>query len=318
MKCPFLKETRVKFCQVSPIKKMIVSDRGDTEIDKCSTPSWADCPLARQRTKDTQEKANCPFLQESYVQYCSLSSVTKFIPYSEAPFSRCLNDGHKYCEHYLALSSPENATQHTNNGNSEDDACENPAWDFSVEGIRMPARLSYTPNHMWIDVNDDGLCHIGVDAFFTGVFGTVDAVSFVTTKGVTRPTAVLTVNGIDVEVIFPNELLLIGLNSYLRAAPDRLSNDPYGTGWLFEGQRHKSAVSDTELLNGERARKWMKIETERLSKFVHEELNTHQLDGKKLMADGGSFAPSLASQLNRDKILKVIHEFFSPYATWRM
>ena len=98
MKCPFLKETRVKFCQVSPVKKMIVSDQGDAAIEKCSTPSWTSCPLAQQRMKDNQEHPLCPFLQESLVQYCSLSSVTKFIPYNEAPFSRCLNDSHKYWE----------------------------------------------------------------------------------------------------------------------------------------------------------------------------------------------------------------------------
>ncbi len=316
MKCPFLKETRVKFCRVSPVKKMIVSDQGDAEVEKCSTPSWTSCPVAQQRIKGEERHKQCPFLQESFVQYCSLSSVTKFIPYNEAPFSRCSNTNHRYCEHYLSMENPDSPASIQPVTDTEDGANDT-VKEYHVDGIRMPRKLHYSHNHMWMDESEDGLCHIGVDAFLTKVLGPVEEISFITTKGVGRPTAVLTVNGVDLEVVFPEQFLITGMNSYLRALPDKLSADPYGAGWLFEGQKPKHPENGASLLKGRAAVQWMKLETERLTQFVHNELQSSQLEGKILMADGGVCVDALAAHLQRDELLKLFHNFFSPYVSWR-
>jgi len=318
MKCPFLKETRVKFCQASPIRKMIVSDQGDAEVEKCSTPSWTSCPVAQQRIKDKEQyqlHQQCTFLQESYVQYCSLSSVTKFIPYNEAPFSRCTNTNHRYCEDYLAMENP--APGANMNASSETDDVIDSTKDYYVAGIRMPRKLQYSLNHMWLNENEDGLCHIGIDAFFTKIFGPIEAISFLTTKGVQSPTIVMTVNGVNLEVIFPKQLLISGMNTYLRTTPEKLSADPYGTGWLFVGQKPKQEYNDTPLLQGSNAVQWMRNETERLNQFVHNEIQQSSLEGKILMADGGVSIESLASHLHRESIHKLYHNFFSPYVSWR-
>jgi glycine cleavage system H protein len=316
MKCPFLKETRVKFCQISPFRKMIVSDQGDTEVEKCSTSSWTTCPVARERMKGDTQLNQCPFLQESFVQYCSLSSVTKFIPYNEAPFSRCANTNHRYCEHYLSLENPESSEQVKPMDRREDEIDDN-VKEYEVDGIRMPRKLHFSQNHMWMDESEDGICHIGVDAFLTSVLGPVDEVSFITTKGIGRPSAVLTVRGVDLEVVFPEQLLLTGLNTYLRASPERLTADPYGTGWLFEAQKPKQRKKDTPLLQGRAAVQWMKRETERLTYYVHNELQHSYLNGKVLMADGGICSDGFAAHLQRDQLLKLFHKFFSPYVSWR-
>ncbi len=310
MKCPFLKETRVKFCQVSPIKKFIVSDQEDAEVEKCSTPSWTNCPVAQQRIKEKGQYKQCPFLQESFVQYCSLSAITKFIPYNEAPFSRCTNTNHRYCEHYLSIENPD-TTGSTGPTASIKKVNDGTIKEYFIDGIRLPQKLQYSFNHMWMDVSEDGLYHIGVDAFLSKVLGPVEAISFITTKGVEKPTAILRVNGVDLEVVFPIQLLITGLNSYLRAAPEKLTADPYGAGWLFECQRPKNPDAGTKLFKGKEAVQWMKLETERLTKFVHAELSQSKLEGKILMADGGVSIDSLASYLNRDELYKLFHAFFS-------
>ena len=316
MKCPFLKETRVKFCQASPIKKMIVSDQGESEEEKCSTSLWTSCPVAQERVKGTAQHKQCPFLQESFVQYCSLSSVTKFIPYSEAPFSRCTNTNHRYCEHYLSMEKPHcpmNSGMDSDTEDIEDDSTK----EYRIDGMRIPKKLKYSHNHMWIDESEDGLCHIGVDAFMTSVLGEIEAVNFITTKGVGRPTAVMTVNGIDLEIVFPNELLITGMNSYLRATPEKVSLDPYGAGWLFEAQETKQPKKNVPLFHGRPALQWMKLETNRLNQFVHNEIQHSKLEDKILMADGGHFTEDLATHLRREDFLKLFHNFFSPYVNWR-
>lgn len=310
MKCPFLKETRVKFCQVAPIKKFIVSDQGDTEVEKCSTSSWTNCPVAQQRIKEKGQYKQCPFLQESFVQYCSLSAITKFIPYNEAPFSRCTNANHHYCEHYLAMEKPDSTGSSTPISDTKN-VNDNTARDYRIDGIRMPRKLQYSFNHMWMDISEEGMCHIGVNAFLSKVLGSIEAISFVTTKGVEKPTAIFRVNGVDLEIVFPKQLLITGLNSYLRAMPEKLTADPYGAGWLFEGQVPKNTDDSISLLKGQKALQWMKLEADRLTKFVHAELSQPKLEGKILMADGGVCIDSLASYLTRDDLHKLFHTFFS-------
>lgn len=316
MKCPFLKDTRVKFCQASPIRKMIVSDQGEGEVEKCSTPLWTSCPVAQERVKGTTQHKQCPFLKESFVQYCSLSSVTKFIPYNEAPFSRCTNSNHRYCEHYLSMEKPHcplntGVTSDTEDGENETTN------DYLIDGTRVPQKLKYSHNHMWIDESEDGSCYIGVDAFMTRILGEIEAVDFITTKGVGRPAAVMTVNGIDLEIVFPNELLITGMNSYLRATPGKVSSDPYGAGWLFEAQETKHPKKNVPLFYGRSALQWMQLETNRLNQFVHNEIQQLKLEDKILMADGGNVADDFAKHLRREDLLKLFHNFFSPYVNWR-
>ena len=47
----------------------------------------------------------------------------------------------------------------------------------------MPGWLFYSPSHLWLDVGDDGLCHLGIDAFLARVVGSVERLVFLTPKG---------------------------------------------------------------------------------------------------------------------------------------
>jgi glycine cleavage system H lipoate-binding protein len=324
MQCPFLKETRVKFCQASPFRKMIVQTEGDSEPERCSTPKWVECTVAQKHLPELPVQSTCPFLQERLVQYCSTSPVTKFIPYNEAPLSRCKSNSHKYCELYLELAHPD-----TDAGDApEIDPGKTGGSDDSqtqyLVGIRLPDCLSYAANHMWLDKSEDGTCHIGVDGFLTKVLGGIDRISFVTEKGINRPAAMVTVNGVDLELIFPKHIVLTGSNSYLRAAPEKLTVDPYGAGWLFTGyEPEEDHLQDdfgmeARLYRGAQARRWMQHEVQRLNHFVHEQIQLPSLQGKLLMADGGECSGDFLHHLSREEIMNLYNNFFSPYASWRI
>ncbi len=295
MTCPFLKETQVRYCQSAAVRKMIpLSNAGRTD-GKCSTAEYVSCPIYRAQAA-AEDSPACPYLRESLMQYCGAAPVAKFVPYSESLLSRCGNDSHRYCELYLGMAHPKAA------GDPDD--------------IALPDWLLYSTNHMWLDVTEDGVCHAGIDAFLSRALGKVDHVNYVWTKGRHRPAAVLTVAGLEMELVFPNPFLLTNCNLYLRADPSRLATEPYTGGWLFEGV--PSPDTRENLLTAAEARTWMESEKRRISEFLQQ----MQLGGTgrsagpgPLVADGGLFAQAAMRLLERDQMRALFLEFFSPYAS---
>jgi glycine cleavage system H lipoate-binding protein len=304
MRCPYLREAQIKFCRASPFKKMILRTPSEGEQERCVSPDWISCGIAKQHSEDQPSQSHCPFLHEMLAQYCSISPVRTFVPYSDSPISRCSNESHKYCEAFLSLS---NAATHSGTGEG---------FQQSVEGIPMPGRLAYAQNHMWID-NDDSVCHVGIDAFLAWAIGKVDRIAFPTSQGKSRPIAVLTVGGVDLRMVFRNIIDVTGINMYLRSHPEKITSEPYSLGWLFEGvcRKHPGEGSDIDsgLLRGKNAREWMSREIERMTTFVHD-----RLAETCLMADGGTFARGFLRELNCDAALRVYNEFFSLEAVGRV
>lgn len=292
MTCPFLREAQVKYCRTSSIRKLIPLAQAGRAEERCSSENYAECPVFQQQT-DANELAafgTCPFLHESLMQYCGAASVTKLVPYSEALLSRCGNQSHRYCELYLQMAHPLPPAE-------------------TVDGLQMPGELAYTANHMWVDAGEEAVCHAGIDAFLSRALGEVERISFVWQKGQHRPTAVVTAAGVDLEITLPFPLQLTNCNLYLRANPARLTSQPYTGGWLFEGVPEPGTL-DT-LVRGEQAQHWMEGEVKHINEFLQ------HLPGAygPTAADGGMFSAGLARYLEREQMLALFHEFFSPYAS---
>ena len=323
MRCPFLREAQVKFCGGSAYKKMILQTAEHGGEEKCSSPDFVHCAALKQHLQEIPIQDRCPFLQESLVQYCSAASMTKYIPYSESLLSRCGTDGHTYCEIYLAIAAPEDVRPAKPSGEDAGNETKEVFMEHTVEGIKMPGALAYTANHMWLDVGEDGSCHVGVDAFLTQVLGSVDKITFLSSKGVNKPTAVLNVQGVDLQMVFPYLMPLRGANNYLRANPGKLVSHPYTLGWLFEGTQPKVSSAEKEvtghegLMRGAEADEWMKGEVKRLSEYVHTQVYSSRPGNERIMMDGGLLSGGLLQHLNREERLILLNEFFSPYASWR-
>jgi glycine cleavage system H lipoate-binding protein len=254
-----------------------------------------DCPVYQQQGEDALESGHCPFLDQRLVQYCSAASITKFIPYSESVLSRCGSEAYRYCDVFASLANP-----------AEPGSIEG----WSVEGIEVPPKLFYSPNHMWLELGEDGRCHIGIDGLLAKALGRVDGVSFLALKGPGRPTAVLTVRGVDMPMVFPNQVLLAATNLYLRANPAKLTDDPYRLGWLFEAAEpppsagKPGATPCTGLIRGREAAAWMREEVCRVRGFVRE------------WSPGPEQVGVSAGRLGHEEMLRFYSEFLSPCASW--
>lgn len=315
MRCPFLREASVRYCDASAYRKMIRDGANRLAVDRCSSAAWAECPAAAERSDGQPGAAQCPFLHEAHAEFCGAAGVTKYIPATHDISSRCNSDGHLYCEVYLHHADPMGQRlPQTYRGRVAPPALE-------ADSVPVPQHLWYAPNHMWLDVAEDGYCHVGIDAFLANVIGTAEKISFVTARAGNRPLAVVTVNGVDLNLAFPQALHGLSANLYLRSRPEKLTADPYGAGWLFEGTEPSGGEAPHKvcsgLIQGREATAWMRAEASRLTDFVHQCAARPAPDGTQYVADGGIAIDAIASHLDREDLINLFSEFFSSQSEWR-
>ena len=296
MRCPFLQHAQVTYCRGSVVRKMIVRTPESLAAERCSSPEHRGCAIYREHPAQDANGSGCPFLEETMVEYCAAAAVKKYVPRGEARLSRCTGGQHRFCDQY-AKARTVAADQTLAHADGQE-----------VCGVWTPRWLFYSANHMWLEQAEDGSCHVGVDAFLAKVLGTVERVSFTTSQGLERPTAVLTVRGMDVHVAFPRVMAVLGPNQSLRTHPEQLTADPYWLGWMFEGVDADCA----DLIPGEEAPAWMAQEMERLAEFVR-----GPAGWRGTLADGGELDTRLLERMDREERFRLFHEFFSPYASWK-
>ena len=273
MGCPFLKEGRARYCHAAPVKKMILDGPGASERDRCASPEFIECELV---PRDTPSQERCPHLEDIRVQYCGVSPVTKLVPFSDSELSSCTSNSYRYCDSYLSLARPHASTP-------------------------LP-HLLYASNHFWLDAEESGLCHIGLDGFLADVSGTVDGVTFATAYGSHCPALSLTIHGVEWPMRFPNPLVIQKVNTRVRSDPSRLTADPYGSGWLFEGYEIPGRTR-SGLVTGAHAVAWQAEEQQRLNEVIH---NAHAPG-----CDGGSPVRGVAQLLPRPHMVCLFQHFFS-------
>jgi glycine cleavage system H lipoate-binding protein len=304
MRCPFLREEQVKSCRAAPFRKALARSALRGVDERCTTAGHVGCPVVLQSREAHPAPSRCPFLHESLVQFCAAAPIPTYVPWTESPEVRCCHDGHRFCELYLGMAGA--------SGRGPARAPEDPAESRTadVEGIAMPGWLFYAPNHLWLDVGDDGLLHLGIDAFLTRLVGSVERLTFLTPKGDARPAVVVRVAGADLTLRFPRPLPIVAANTRLRSSLERLTADPNGLGWLFEVRAPGGpGALLAGLAKGEAARSWMRREVRRVSEFVHRRVVPRTALGT-LSADGGLLAPGLTQDLDREDVLLLFAELF--------
>jgi glycine cleavage system H lipoate-binding protein len=270
--CPFLTEGRAQYCHAAPMRKLILDGPGVSGGGLCNSPQYQQCELVAE---DSLRQDRCPHLEEVRVQYCGASPIPKLVPFSDAQLSSCSSGSYRYCDSYLAHAQP--------------------------HGSNAPVNLFFTPNHFWLDIDESELCHIGVDRFLADAVGKVDDVVFATLQGVHCPALTLSVHGLEWPMCFPNPLTIQRVNHLVRREPGRLTADPYGVGWLFEGQE-LPAITRAGLLAGAKAAAWQTGERERLAHEIHE----MHAPG----CDGGMPANGVAQLLSRPHAVRLFQDFF--------
>ncbi|HXY41829.1 MAG TPA: hypothetical protein VEQ10_19295 [Vicinamibacteria bacterium] len=98
MRCPFLREEQVKSCQAAPFRKSLARASVRSDLERCSSPAHVDCRVAPRSHEAHPSPEHCPFLKESLVQFCALTPLPIYVPWSDSPELRCAHSGHRSCE----------------------------------------------------------------------------------------------------------------------------------------------------------------------------------------------------------------------------
>lgn len=295
MQCPFLKETRVRWCRAAGIRKPIPEAQSDDAACRCLDGRFRACQWVSPEFR--QSEPPCPHLEHALVQYCEAAPLTRFVPFSEPLLTRCGSGAHKYCDFFLDILR----------------AARPPLRDHE---FAAPEDLSYTRNHWWIDLQEEGLCHMGVDAFLARLLGDVERAGILTSRGVACPAVVFTCRGKDFTASFPGQIRIEAANPHLRVAPGRMLREPYSMGWLFRGRISEDRLAELKAswMTAAEARRLMEED----ARLVNEMLQSLRPAGAApAMADGGMFEPGLLGLLEQEEALRLFHETGSPSACQR-
>jgi hypothetical protein len=101
---------------------------------------------------------------------------------------------------------------------------------------------------------------------------------------------------------FPNPLVIQKVNIRARSDPARVTADPYGAGWLFEGWELPGRTR-AGLVSGPQAAAWQGAELERLAHEIHET--------QAFGCDGGLPVRGVAQLLSRQHLVCLLQRFFS-------
>ncbi len=301
MRCPFLREEQVKSCQAAPFRKTLARSAAQLDSERCSSSRYASCPVLRPSREAHPSKERCPFLREALAQFCAATPAVTYVPWSASPEQRCAHDGHRFCPVFLDACGEEGRRPARIPADGPDGRSED------VAGVPMPGWLLYAESHLWLDVGDDGVLHVGIDGFVAQLLGPIERLTFLTVKGTLPPAVQIAARGAELTLRFPDPLRLVAANLRLRARLERLSADPYGSGWLFEARQPSGGMPQGALKQGRAAKQWMTEEVRRVSEWMHAHLQR-----SRLAADGGRFAADFLEDLAAADVPSLLAAVFTP------
>lgn len=129
-----------------------------------------------------------------------------------------------------------------------------------VEGYSMPESLHYHRGHAWVAVQESGTVLVGIDDFAGKLLGGPTSVALPRvgesfTQGMKGWT--LSRKGKTLDMAFPLDGEVVAVNELAKDAPELLSKEPYGRGWLLMVKPKNLRRNLRDLLRGSAARKWM-------------------------------------------------------------
>jgi glycine cleavage system H protein len=157
------------------------------------------------------------------------------------------------------------------------------------KGLRLPTDVALSPAHVWARVDGDEAT-LGIDDLAQSALGPVDQVELPSVGDeVERGWPLFAIRRGDRALVAraPVNGRVAAVNAALRAAPQRVNESPFGTGWAVRVEGEGMRQQRRELIRGLSARDWFRQEVDRLI------LTMAARDAAPTLPDGGLVAGDL-------------------------
>lgn len=154
-----------------------------------------------------------------------------------------------------------------------------------VAGVDFRPDLWYAPTHTWLARRTGDELAVGLDALATRLLPSVTGVEMPrigTRLQQGQPMATLYAGGRAITIPAPISGTISGLNRSALKNPSLVKSETYGRGWLLALQPANDEI--TALPRGDKAEKFMRLESARWDRFVETELGYAAADGGHLVA----------------------------------
>ena len=154
-----------------------------------------------------------------------------------------------------------------------------------VAGVLFRPDIWYAPTHTWLGRRQGGELAVGLDALAARLLPSVTGVEVprigtVVEQG--QPFATLYAGGRAMTIPAPVSGTVSGLNRAALKNPMLVKTEAYGRGWLVALKPANDEI--TALPRGDKAEKFMRLESARWDRFVETELGYAAADGGHLVA----------------------------------
>ncbi len=146
-----------------------------------------------------------------------------------------------------------------------------------VEGFRMKPILYYHPKHIWMKREPDGQVRGGFDDFAQRLMGAMRQIDMLTfnIQQIGKSEAYSYLKGWDicsdgktVRITSPISGRIGEMNDRLGREPSKISDDPYGDGWICTIVPEGDEDPMDEAISGIQTDRWMKDEVNRLRHYI--------------------------------------------------
>lgn len=102
--------------------------------------------------------------------------------------------------------------------------------------MNFPAELSYTQDHEWIRIEDDGTAVVGITDFAQHELGDIVYIDVSSTgQSLSKGDVFGSVEAVKTvsDLFLPIDGEVLELNKAIEKSPELLNTDPYGEGWII-------------------------------------------------------------------------------------
>lgn len=173
---------------------------------------------------------------------------------------------------------------------------------FNASNLNIPGGLHYDKSHSWAFMEKDGQVRIGIDDFITHATGPLSSLILKSEGERVRKgehMLTLTQEGKQLKICAPVSGLIQTINTSVVYDASRLSDDPFGKGWIYTIQPENWENEAPHLHSANLYKHWIINELIRFKDFIAQAVagkdNAFQM---VVMQDGGELVDNTLSKLD--------------------